>query len=93
MGSPDSPTAIGISLDTALSRTENGAMGADRKAVARLLAARQPIQGDDARAALQWDRNRWWAAVAGCELFVLTGKGWTLTQEGRLAVAVLGPED
>jgi len=63
----------------------------DRWAVARLLADRQPIPGDEAAVALGWTVERWWDAVSRyAEWFDFTGKGWILTEEGRAAVVEEG---
>lgn len=59
----------------------------ERLAVARLLAARGPLPGDEAAAALGWTADRWWQVVSrSSDWFELTGKGWALAPAGRAAV-------
>ena len=61
--------------------------------MADLLAARGPLPGEDAAAALGWTLERWWAAVgAANEFFDVTGKGYVLTAAGRRAFGV-GPRE
>src|SRR5205814_5391180 len=56
----------------------------DLLAVARLLAAREPIPGAEAAAALGWSADRWWGVVGRASgLFDVTGRGWVLTAAGR----------
>jgi hypothetical protein len=56
----------------------------DRVAVARLLAGKGPLAGNDSAAALGWSLERWWAAVWQTERwFQVTGKGYVLTPAGR----------
>lgn len=60
----------------------------DRLTVTRLLAARGPIPGAEAAAALGWSDDRWWAVVGTASgLFDITGKGWVLTAAGRAFMA------
>src|SRR5687768_4990942 len=66
----------------------------DRLAVARLLAARGPVPGSEAAAALGWSLDRWWAAVGwAADLFDVTGRGWVLTTAGHAFLASGGPAD
>jgi hypothetical protein len=61
---------------------------ADRVAVARLLAGRGPMSGEDAARALGWTARRWWDVVGRSkDWFGLTGTGWVLTDEARQALA------
>jgi hypothetical protein len=60
---------------------------ADMLAVAKLLAERGPVYGDEALKVLGWEADRWWSAVSHRkDWFALTGKGWVLSDAGREAL-------
>ena len=56
---------------------------ADRRLVARTIAARGPLWGDALAAACGLSPARFWRAVCGCHWFALEGPGWHLTARGR----------
>lgn len=60
-------------------------LDADRRQLAAHLALHSPTHGPAIRAALAWDRLRFWDASsgAGVEWFVLRADGWGLTDRGR----------
>lgn len=78
-----------MTRDAALWRTSRR----DLAAAVALLAARGPIPGTDAAAALGWTLARWWAAISrGLGLWDVTARGLVLTAKGRRFLARLAPD-